>query len=164
MGLEPYSLETQTKLLLQLVETIDYRELKKASGDVFLEVRRVPDDGFIAMNWVGIQSLETIVMGGNLVLSMLRQKPCQGILNSNRELIGPWEAAVSWLASKWAPQAKSLGLRYFAHVLSPGIYGQRSFRALYPNLSRVLEVNAFDDEQGAQEWLRTKNTRKKTSI
>jgi hypothetical protein len=147
-----------------LTETIDYTELKKANGDVYLEVRRLPDDDFIALNWIGIQSLETFVMGGNLVLSMLRERPCQGILNSNRELIGPWDTAVNWLAFKWAPQAKSLGLCCFAHVLAPGIYGQRSFKALHPNLSRVLDVKSFDDEEGAIEWLRMKNTTKRASI
>ncbi|MBF8964397.1 hypothetical protein I0P70_14180 [Pontibacter sp. FD36] len=115
------------------------------------------------MNWIGIQSLETVVMGGNLVLSMLRQKPSPGVLNSNRELIGPWEAAVNWLAFKWAPQAKSLGLRFFAHVLSPGIYGQRSFKALFPNLREVLDVKSFDKDEGAEEWLRMKVSIKKTS-
>ncbi|SIQ63115.1 hypothetical protein SAMN05421545_0807 [Pontibacter lucknowensis] len=146
-----------------MTDSVEYKELKKANGDVFLEVRRMPDNGFIAMNWIGIQSLETVVMGGNLVLSMMRQKSSPGILNSNRELIGPWEAAVNWLAFKWAPQAKSLGLRYFAHVLSPGIYGQRSFKALFPNLREVLDVKSFDAEEGAEEWLRMKVSIKKTS-
>ncbi|PVY44200.1 hypothetical protein C8E01_101566 [Pontibacter virosus] len=98
-------------------------------------------------------------MGSNLVLSMLRRDPCEGILNSNRELIGPWESATNWLAFKWAPQAKSLGLRYFAHVLSPGIYGQRSFKSLYPNLRKVFEVKSFDDEEGAEEWLSSQHNK-----
>lgn len=145
-----------------MTDDIDYKELKKANGDIFLEIRRQPDYGFITMNWIGIQSLETVVMGGNQLLSMLRQRPCQGVLNSNRELIGPWEAAVNWLAFKWAPQAKALGLNYFAHVLSPGIYGQRSFAALYPSLREVLDVKSFEGEEVARDWLRLKNVTKKT--
>ena len=141
---------------MELIDNIDYKELKKANGDVFLEIRRRPADGFIAMNWIGIQSLETIVMGGNQILSMLRQQPCQAILNSNRELIGPWETAVSWLTFKWAPQAKGLGVRYFAHVSSPGIYGRRSFDALYPSLKEMMAVKSFEDEKSAEEWLRIK--------
>lgn len=147
-----------------MTETIDYTELKKANGDVFLEVARLPEDNFMTINWIGIQSLETIVMGGNLALSLLRQKPCQGILNSNRELIGSWEAAANWLAFKWAPQAKMLGVRYFAHVLSPGIYGQRSFKALQPNLSEMLDVKTFDEEEEAQKWLRIKTAKKKPGM
>lgn len=147
-----------------MTENIDYKELKKANGDVFLEVRQLPGDGFIALNWIGIQSLETIMMGGNLALSMLRRRPCQGILNSNRELIGPWEVATNWVVFKWAPQLKSLGLRYFAHVLSPGIYGQRSFIAVYPSLKEAFQVQQFEDEAGATAWLLRKGTKRNTSL
>ncbi|MFD3003583.1 hypothetical protein ACFS7Z_24715 [Pontibacter toksunensis] len=113
-------------------------------------------NSFIAVNWIGIQSMETVVMGGNHVLSMLREKPSKGLLNSNRELIGPWDVAVSWLIHKWAPQAKELGLRYYAHVLSPGIYGQRSFRLLYPILKLKFDVETFNDDESAAEWLKEK--------
>lgn len=136
---------------------MDKIELKKANGDVFLEARRLPDNSFILANWIGIQTLETIVMGGNQILALLRERPCAGFLNSNREVIGPWEIAVSWLAHKWVPKAKLLGLRYFAHVLSPGIYGRRSFQALYPKIAGQLEVKTFEDEKEAQAWLQTKH-------
>ncbi len=136
---------------------IEYKELKKANGDVFFEARRTPDNNYIYLNWIGIQSLETIVMGGNHVLTMLREQPCRGILNSNREIIGPWEVAVNWLTHKWAPQAKELGVQYFAHVLSPGIYGQRSFSSLSPNFEQQFKLRSFDNEEAAKEWLISKH-------
>ena len=142
--------------LLEQKEYQEYKELKKAEGFTFFEAKRTPENSFIYVNWIGIQSLETVVMGGNHVLTMLRDKPCQGLLNSNRELIGSWEVAVSWLTHKWVPQAKALGLRYFAHVLSPGIYGRRSFDLFYPTLRSELEIEVFEDENSAEEWLQTK--------
>lgn len=132
---------------------MDKKELRKANGDVFFEVWRSPDNSFLVVNWIGIQSLETIVMGGNHILMMLRQKPCEGLVNSNRELIGPWDVAVNWLNYKWAPQAKLIGLKYFAHVLSPGIYGQRPFKQLEQGLAKNLEVRSFSDEEEAINWL-----------
>jgi hypothetical protein len=87
---------------------------------------------------------------------MLRERPCAGLLNSNRELIGPWDEAVSWLARKWAPQAKALGLRRCAHVLSPGIYGRRSFEVLAPSLEGSFELGVFEEESGAKEWLQSR--------
>lgn len=138
------------------MELLDYKELKKAEGFTFFEAGRMPDNSFIAVSWVGIQSLETVVMGSNHVLAMLREKPCAGLLNSNRELIGPWEAAVSWLAHKWAPQAKALGLRYYAHVLSPGIYGRRSFELFAPSLENSFELEAFEEESRAKAWLQSR--------
>jgi hypothetical protein len=140
-----------------LIVYTESKELKKANGDVFFEARRAADNTFISVNWIGIQSLETIVMGGNCILSMLREKACQGLLNSNRELVGPWEVGVNWLGHKWAPQVKALGLQYFAHVLSPGIYGQRSFQSLAPIIKLQFEVRSFDNEEGAEAWLEEKS-------
>lgn len=139
-----------------LLELTEYKELKKAEGFTFFEARRTPENTLIRVSWIGIQSLETVVMGGNQVLAMLREKPCAGLLNSNRELIGPWEAAVGWLAHKWVPQAKALGLRYYAHVLSPGVYGRRSFDLLHPILKGGFETASFEDDGSAEEWLRTR--------
>lgn len=139
------------------MEQKEYKELKKAEGFTFFEASRKPDNSFIYVNWIGIQSMETVVMGSNHLLAMLRHRPSQGLLNSNRELIGPWEVAVNWLTHKWVPQAKLLGLRYYAHVLSPGIYGRRSFDLFYPTLKNEFEVELFEDEKSAEEWLKSKS-------
>lgn len=139
-----------------MTETTNNKELRKANGDVFCELKRSADNAFIYVNWIGIQSLETMVMGGNQVLTMLREESCLSILNSNRELIGPWEIAVNWMAYKWAPQAKALGTLYFAHVLSHGIFGKRSFEKLKPEMEKHFEVKSFEDEAVAEKWIRLK--------
>jgi hypothetical protein len=136
-----------------LTEDLYSIDLKKATGDVFCEIRRSADNTFIYVNWIGIQSLETVVMGGNQVLVMLRKKPCPAILNSNRELVGPWEHAVSWVVNKWAPQAKVLGVSYFAHVLSHGIFGKRSFEKLRPEIEQLFRVKSFEDITLAEKWI-----------
>lgn len=135
---------------------MDKRELRKANGDVFFEAVRMTDNSFIKANWIGLQSLESIVMGSNLLLSMLREKPCSALLNSNSELVGPWEVGVKWLAMKWAPEAKAFGVRYFAHVLSHGIFGKRSFQTLLPLIENEFDVRSFDDETAAEEWIKFK--------
>ena len=136
-----------------LVEEVYSKELQKANGDVFCEIRRSPDNAFIFVNWVGIQSLETIVMGYNHVLYMLRTKTCPAILNNNHELIGPWDMAVNWLVHKWIPQAKALGIMYYAHILSHGIFGRRSFEQLKPALKLDFNTESFEDEALAEEWI-----------
>lgn len=108
------------------------------------------------MNWVGLQSLETIVLGYNQALNMLREKPCTSIINNTREQIGPWEIAVSWLVNKWTPQAKVLGVKHFSHVLSHGIFGKRSFDKLQAELKFHFQVKAFEDEDLAEDWIRLK--------
>ncbi|AKQ45346.1 hypothetical protein TH63_06380 [Rufibacter radiotolerans] len=133
---------------------MEKKELKKANGDVYFESVRMTDNAYVFVNWVGIQSLETMVMGYNLVLSMLKEKSCPGLLNSNRELIGPWDDAVTYLAYKWAPAAHGLGLRNVAHVLSPGIFGQRSYEKFSQLLKEEdLHLRAFEKQAQAEEWL-----------
>ncbi len=95
-------------------------------------------------------------MGSNLLLAMLRNKPCSAILNNNHELVGPWEVGINWLAYKWAPQARDLGVRHYAHVMSYGIFGQKSFKTFAPLLKGFFEVKAFEDETEAKEWLHQK--------
>ncbi|WP_266202460.1 hypothetical protein [Pontibacter kalidii] len=133
-----------------------YKELRKANGDVFCEVRRTPDNSFVATNWIGLQSLETVMIGGKQTLAMLQEKSCKGFLNSNRELVGPWEIAVNWLIQKWVPQAKAHGVRYYAYVQGPGIYGRRSFNAFYELAKHELEIKVFSEESEAEAWLREK--------
>jgi hypothetical protein len=137
---------------------MEKKELKKANGDIYFEAMRPPGASYIIVNWIGIQSLETVVMGGNLLLAMMREKPCRGFLNSNRELIGPWEVAVPYLANKWAPAAHLLGLRYFSQVLSPGIYGRRSYETFKQQLKQLLITKSFEDQEAAEDWLHLRLT------
>ena len=136
---------------------MNLKELKKANGDIFFEARRQHNNAFIYVNWIGIQTLETVVMGSNHILALLRYQPCTGILNSNKELIGPWEHSINWLTYKWVPEIKNLGVRYFAHVMGPGIYGQNSFKKFQASNQHQLKIASFTDEKEAEEWLLSSN-------
>jgi hypothetical protein len=129
------------------------KELKKVNGDVFFEAARQEGNTFILVNWVGIQTLETIMMGANQVLVMLRAEPCTGILNSHKELIGPWDEGALFMGSKWAIQARILGVLHFAQVLAPGVYGQRSFQNFYQLAQPHLQIEIFENDAEAQAWL-----------
>ncbi len=129
------------------------KELKKANGDLFFEADRKGANSFIYVNWIGIQSIETIMMGANQILSILKQAPCAAILNSNKELIGPWDDGALFMGGKWVLEANTLGVVHFAHVLSPGIYGQRSFQKFYQLAHHYLQIETFDTENEAEAWL-----------
>ncbi len=132
---------------------MDKKELKKSNGDLFFEVERKGKNDYILVNWVGIQSIETIMMGANVLLNMLRQNTCTALLNSNKELIGPWDDGALFLGNRWAIQARNLGLLYFAHVLSPGIYGQRSFAQFEAPAQHHFQIKTFNSEIEAASWL-----------
>ena len=132
---------------------MDKKELRKTNGDLFFEAERIGKDSYILVNWIGIQSIETIMMGASQLLAMLRQQPCNAILNSNKELIGPWHDGAIFLGSKWAPQARILGVLYFAHVLAPGIYGKSSFDRFYQLGHQHLQIETFTTDAEAEVWL-----------
>ncbi|QNF33619.1 hypothetical protein HUW51_13145 [Adhaeribacter swui] len=132
---------------------MDKKELKKANGDLFFEAERKAANSFIYVNWIGIQSLETIMLGANQILSILRQNPCPAILNSNKELIGPWDDGALFMGGKWVLEANMLGVVHFAHVLAPGIYGQRSFQKFYDLAQDYLQIETFKNDVEAEAWL-----------
>jgi hypothetical protein len=131
------------------------KELRKANGDLFFEATRMADNSFILVNWIGIQSIETIMMGANQLLAMLRQQSCVSILNSNKELIGPWEDGALFMGSRWAGQARILGVLNFAHVIAPGIYGQRSFEKFQQLAKNNLHIETFKTDEEAAVWLKS---------
>ncbi|MDQ3290963.1 MAG: hypothetical protein M3Q05_06695 [Bacteroidota bacterium] len=132
---------------------MEKKELKKANGDLFFEVCRKAANSYIHANWVGIQSIETIMLGANLVLSMLRQEPCSAILNSNKELIGPWDDGALYMGNKWVMDLNTLGVIHFAHVLAPGVYGQRSFEKFFQLAQPYLQIEVFNSDEEAEAWL-----------
>jgi hypothetical protein len=128
-------------------------EIKKQTGDIFATLERMPANAYLHAHWIGIQNLETMKKGWNTYLSILKEQPCSKLLNCHKELIGPWDIANDWLTTVWAPAATSLGLRYMAHVLAPGIYGQKSFHLLHHRISDMMEIKVFEDVAEAQVWL-----------
>jgi hypothetical protein len=132
---------------------IERKELKKANGDVFFEATRTADNSYILVNWIGIQSIETVMMGASQLLTMLRQRTCVSIVNSNKELIGPWDDGALFMGSTWAIKAQLLGLNNFAQVLAPGIYGQRSFQKFRQLAQTHFQIETFETDAEAIKWL-----------
>ena len=128
-------------------------ELKKPSGDIFATLERAPQNTYLYAQWIGRQNLETIQQGGNAFLEAMQTQPCAKLLNSHKELIGPWDVANDWITTVWTPTAISFGLRYMAQILAPGIYGQTSFHMLHQRIGDMLEIKLFDNVEDAKNWL-----------
>ena len=128
-------------------------EFTKPNGDVYAILERAQGNTYLFARWTGIQTMETIQEGGKVYLDVIRQYPTAKLLNSHKELIGPWEFANEWISQIWTPKAIELGMRYMAQVLAPGIYGQMSFHQLHQRIGNLLEVKMFDSEERAEEWL-----------
>ncbi|MDO7874255.1 hypothetical protein Q5H93_05880 [Hymenobacter sp. ASUV-10] len=92
--------------------------------------------------------------GGLTYVDMLRTEPCPKLLNDHRELTGGFTEANSWIEQVWTPLILDAGLRHFAQVMSPDIFGQLAIGNLQMRIGEVFEMRMFDRLETAQEWLR----------
>ncbi|GAB3830468.1 hypothetical protein [Hymenobacter jeollabukensis] len=129
-------------------------KFRRPDGHVYLTAERNRAEGWIHARWSGVQTLETVKEGGLAYVDMLREEPCAKLLNDHSELIGRFTEANEWVAQVWTPMILQAGLRYFAHVLSPGIFGQLSIEDLHQRIGDVFELKMFDDVEEAKQWLR----------
>lgn len=135
------------------MNTADTLTFRRADGHVFLTATRDRANGWIHAQWSGIQTMETIQTGGLAYIKMLEQEPCLKLLNDHRELVGRFTDANQWIAEVWTPLIMQAGLRYFAQVLAPGVFGQMSMQDLHLRISDQFEIKMFDQLAEAEAWL-----------
>ena len=132
------------------------KELTNSFDKVFLTIELDEANGWIYNNWVGVLPTEKVIQGCQATIDFLRDNLCPHMLNDNREVIGSWSSANEWIAQNWVPQVLALGLRRFAHIVSPGIFGQASAAEMVTRVGTQLEMRLFQDVELAQAWLRGK--------
>jgi len=121
---------------------------------VYLTIEFDPANNWIYNNWVGVLPTERVIQGCQATIDFLQEHRTPLMLNDNREVIGSWNSANDWIAQNWVPQVITLGLRRFAIVLSPGIFGQTSAEEMVTRVGTQLEMRLFKDIELAQNWLR----------
>jgi hypothetical protein len=130
-------------------------ELKNGFGKVYLTTAYDATNGWVYNNWKGYQTLPGIMAGADACLIPLQKNACAHLLNDNREVIGPWDHAVEWIVSSWAPRATAQGLTHFANVVSPESLAALSAQAMQVGLSDRLQMRMFSNIEEAQAWLRS---------
>lgn len=94
-------------------------------------------------------------MQGSLgVLQILQHTHCPYMLNDNRGVLGSWKQANEWIEKEWMPQALNAGLRYHAHVVAPGVFGQASAEDMHLRVGNSFQMRLFEDIDEAETWLR----------
>jgi hypothetical protein len=128
--------------------------LCRGDGSVYLTLERNQQENWIYAHWYGPQTLGCVMGGGLTHVEMLREQPCPKLLNDHRDLVGTFIDANDWIEQVWTPLIINAGLRYFAQVLSPDIFGQLSIANLQLRLGDQLHIHQFDNLEEAQTWLR----------
>lgn len=95
--------------------------------------------------------------GADSGLHLLEEHNCTLLLNDNREVVGPWDHAVEWIVTNWAPRAIALGLTHFANVVSRESMAALSADAMHLGMDSQLQMRSFDDIDQAKAWLRAAN-------
>ena len=129
-------------------------ELTNGFGQVYLAIDYDAANGWVYHNWMGYQTFTGIIAGADACLYPLRENACAYLLNDNRQVIGPWDHAVEWIVSDWAPRAVAQGLTHFANIVSPESLAALSAESMALGLGGRLQMRMFSDVAAAQAWLR----------
>jgi hypothetical protein len=129
-------------------------ELINGFGKVYLTIDYDATHHWLYNNWIGYQTYVGIVAGADACLLPLRENRCVYLLNDNRQVLGPWDHAVEWIVSNWAPRAIAQGLTHFANVVSPEALAASSAQAMSLGLHGQLQMRMFAELDEAKAWLR----------
>lgn len=128
--------------------------LTNSFDKVFLTIEFDAANQWIYNNWIGVLPTDKVIQGCQATIDFLREKRCTRMLNDNREVIGSWNSANEWIATNWMPQVLALGLKRFALIVSPGIFGQASAAEMVTRVGNQFEMRLFQDIELAKTWLR----------
>lgn len=129
-------------------------ELRNGFGKVYLIIGYDADNQWVYNEWTGYQTYAGVAAGADACLEPLREHACAYLLNDNRQVIGPWDFAVTWILTYWMPRAIAQGLTHFANVISPEAMAALSARAMQTGIGDKLQMRMFDNIEAAQAWLR----------
>ncbi|RSK39456.1 hypothetical protein [Hymenobacter perfusus] len=130
------------------------RDFQNSFGKTFLVTEFDKRNNWIYNDWQGLLSLDGVIHGSIGVLEILQHTQCPYILNDNRGVLGSWKQANEWIEAQWMPQALAAGLRYHAHIVAPGVFGQASAEDLHLRVGNSFQMRLFEDIEEAQAWLR----------
>ncbi|WP_026463196.1 hypothetical protein [Adhaeribacter aquaticus] len=131
--------------------------LRKLDGGEFITIEYKSHEGWVYVNWIGLQSVETVKAGGEAMLEALKETGCSKFLNDNRELVGPWDKANDWVQTNWTPRMLEAGLKYLAFIVSHGRYGKLSAEDAHRRIGNKFEMKLFDSYDKATTWLQSVN-------
>jgi hypothetical protein len=129
-------------------------DLTNGFGKVYLRISYDTANRWVYNEWIGYQTYVGIVAGADACLGPLTENSCAYLLNDNRQVIGPWDHAVAWIVTNWAPRAIAGGLTHFANVVSAESLAASSAQSMALGLDGQLQMHLFSEIDEAMQWLR----------
>lgn len=129
-------------------------ELRSPTGKIYLLISRPDQAPWVYADWVGYPTATNVATGGLAYLTQMQEQKLHGVLNDNRHLVGRWDSSLEWLRQHWLPHAVQCGLRYWAHLDTPGAMSVESANGLRKLVAGKFEIALFTDQAAAEQWLR----------
>ncbi len=129
------------------------QELKSPTGRVFITIETDRENRWIAVNWIGYLTAESIKAGAHAYTTALAESGFSCVLNDTRSVRGPWDHSLDWVINEWAPNAAAAGLKHFAMISEPASLADGSAAKFYAQLT-AFQAQVFSELAPARTWLR----------
>lgn len=131
------------------------KELYNAMGRQFLTIEYDIYNKWVYNNWIGYQTINSIIKGANTCLEYIEEHKCAFVLNDNRLVSGPWNHSNEWIAHRWMPRAVVAGMRFFAHVVNAQTLAEISAGEMHQNANGLFTMQVFNNYDLARTWLKS---------
>lgn len=118
-----------------------------------IQIYYVEPEQWLYVNWVGFQTVQSVMDGCEQMLVCLQEKDCTKVLNDNTYVEGIWSGAARWGADSWFPRMRAAGLEWFAWVYAQSVLSQLSTNKTL-SLMEPDYIRTFYDLEEAKNWLR----------
>jgi len=135
------------------METLDY-SVKNKLGEVYFSSVYDEENDWIYNDWIGDVTVEEVIEACKVSIDHLEAHKPSKVLNDNSKLSGSWDEANDWIAQNWMPRALAAGLKKFAHIISPDVFGALSAEELVTRVSD-FEMRIFNNRAEAEAWLKS---------
>lgn len=134
------------------METLDY-SVKNKLGEVYFTSSFDNANGWVYNEWKGEVTVDEVIEACVVSIEYLEEQKSPKILNDNSQLKGSWDEANEWIAQNWMPRALAAGLKKFAHITSPDVFGALSAEELVTQ-AKDFEMRIFNNRAEAKAWLK----------
>jgi len=111
------------------------------------------EDQWLYVNWLGFQTVESVMIGCEKMLKLMKENDCGKILNDNTYVEGMWSGAARWGAYNWFPRMRENGLEWFAWIYAHSTLSKLSTDKTL-SLMEPDYIRTFYDLEEAKTWLR----------
>ncbi len=123
-------------------------------SDKNIQIYYLDQDQWLYVNWVGFQTVRSVMDGCEQMLTLLKEKDCAKVLNDNTYVEGIWSGAARWGADSWFPRMREAGLEWFAWVYAQSVLSQLSTNKTL-SLMEPHYIRTFYDLEEAKDSLRS---------